>query len=162
MNGDDVNRAILFLLQRDARRITPQEIGERIGVSASTIRRRIETMEDEGIIRGYYPSIDYDEAGFQLHLLFICRAPGLSRETLASDARTVRGVVSVREVLNGSDNVQIEAVGTDTDDIARINDELSDLGLTVVNSKLIKSTFVQPFDHFGERIVRKLDDESSR
>ncbi|WP_254531144.1 Lrp/AsnC family transcriptional regulator [Natrinema gelatinilyticum] len=159
MNGNDVNKAILYLLQQDSRRTTTQEMAERIGVSASAIRTRIEQMEDEGIIRGYYPSIDYDKAGLQLHLLFICRAPELGREALATEARTVRGVVGIREVLNGSANVQIEAVGTNTDDVARITDELSDLGLTVVNSKLIKSASVQPFDHFGEQIVGELDDQ---
>lgn len=162
MNGDDVNKAILYLLQQDSRRTTTQEMAERIGVSTSAIRTRIEQMEDEGIIRGYYPSIDYDKAGLQLHLLFICRAPELEREALATEARTVRGVVGIREVLNGSANVQIEAVGTNTDDVARITDELSDLGLTVVNSKLIKSASVQPFDHFGEQIVEELDDQPAR
>lgn len=159
MELDDVNKAILFLLQQDSRRITTHEMAERVDVSASTIRNRIETMEAEGIIEGYYPEIDYDKAGLQLHMLFICSAPSLEREALATDARDVSGVVGIHEVLNGTENIQIEAVGTDTDDVGRVSDELSDLGLTVVNSKVLKSSYIQPFDHFGEQLVDEPNDE---
>lgn len=75
--------------------------------------------------------------------------------SLARKAREVKGVVAVYEVLNGTDNIQIEAVGTDTDDMARINDALSNLGLEVINSKVIKSTYLQPYDHFGRSIVEE-------
>jgi len=158
MELDEVDKGILYLLQRDARRVTTKEMGERVGVSASTVRNRIEQLEDEGIIRGYHPDIDYDKAGLQLHVLFICRAESADRDQLAAEACSVSGVVQTQEVLNGSDNLQIEAVGTDTDDIARISDELAELGLDVVNSKILKSTRVQPFDHFGRELVEG-DDE---
>lgn len=153
MDLDATNKAVLYLLQRDARRITTQEMADRIGVSASTVRNRIEQLESEGIIRGYHPDVDYDKAGLQLHVLFICSAPNPERERLAREAREVSGVVTIQEVLNGTDNVQIEAVGTDTDDIARVSDELSELGFDVVNSKILKSFHKQPFDHFGQHLV---------
>ena len=159
MDLDETNKAVLYLLQRDARRITTQEMAEKIGVSASTVRNRIEQLEEEGIIRGYHPDVNYDKAGLQLHVLFICSAPNPERERLAREAREVSGVVTIQEVLNGEDNVQIEAVGTDTDDIARISDELSALGFDVVNSKILKSFHTQPFDHFGQHLVDEDDEE---
>ena len=158
MELDDVDKGILFLLQQDARHLTTKEMGERVGVSASTVRNRIERLEDEGIIRGYHPDIDYDKAGLQLHVLFICSAESADRDRLATEACSVNGVVQTQEVLNGSDNLQVEAVGTDTDDIARISDALHDLGLDVVNSKILKSTRVQPFDHFGRDVVEDGDE----
>ena len=150
---DDVDRGILYLLQHDARRIATQEMGDRVGVSASTVRNRIEKMEEDGVIRGYLPQIDYDRAGLQLHVLFICSSPGPERDRLAKRARDVEGVVTVQEVLNGDDNIQIEAVGTDTDDVARISDRFEQIGLKVTNSKILKGTHRQPFDHFGEDVV---------
>ena len=152
MELDEVDEGILYLLQQDARHLTTTEMAERVGVSASTVRNRIERLESEGVVRGYRPVIDYDEAGYQLHVLFICRAESAERDRFASEACTISGVVQTQEVLNGSDNLQVEAVGTDTDDIARISDGLSAIGLDVVNSKILKSTRVQPFDHFGEGI----------
>lgn len=150
---DETDKGILYLLQRDARRITSQEIAERVGVSASTVRNRIENMEEAGVISGYYPDIDYDEADLQLHVEIICSAPTPERERLVKEARDVDGVIALREVLNGTENVQIDAVGTTSDDVARITDDLSDLGLDVVNTKIIKDTYTQPFNHFGETLV---------
>lgn len=153
MNLDDTDKGILYMLQNDARDVTTEEMAEEVGVSASTVRNRIEKMEERGVIRGYHPDVDYDRAGLQLHVFFICRAPNPRREQLAKKARDVNGVVTIHEVLNGEENVQIEAVSTDTDDMARITEELSERGLDVVNSKVLKSTHIQPFDHFGEHIV---------
>ncbi|WP_436927616.1 Lrp/AsnC family transcriptional regulator [Halosimplex amylolyticum] len=153
MDLDEVDKGILYLLQRDARKITTKEMAEQVGVSASTVRNRIEQMEEYGIIRGYNPDIDYDKAGLQLYVEIICSAPNPQRERLADQARDISGVVSIREVLNGQENIQIDAVGTDSDDVARITDELSELGLQVVNTKIIKDTVIQPLNHFGEHVV---------
>ncbi|WP_247003155.1 Lrp/AsnC family transcriptional regulator [Halosolutus gelatinilyticus] len=154
MELDDVDKGILYLLQRDARSVTTEEIGDRVGVSASTVRNRIEKLEDASIIRGYYPDIDYDKAGLQLYVEIICSAPNPQREHLVDEARDVNGIIAVREVLNGKENVQIDAVGTESDDVARITDELSEIGMEVVNTKIIKETYTQPFSHFGRHIVR--------
>lgn len=153
MKLDDTDKGILYLLQQDARRITTKEMAERVGVSASTVRNRIERLEERDIIRGYHPDVDYDEAGLQLHVEMICSAPNPRRAEFAKAARDVDGVVAIREVLNGNENVQIDAVGTNSDDVARITDELSDIGLDVVNTKIIKDTHIQPFNHFGEHVV---------
>lgn len=158
MELDDTDRGILYLLQRDARRITTEEMAEEVGVSASTVRNRISQMEEAGIIRSYYPDIDYDKAGLQLYVEFICTAPNTQREKLAREARQVSGVISIREVLNGDKNIQIDAVGTDSDDVARINDELSEIGLAVNNTKIIKATYTQPFNHFGRSVVEEEDE----
>ena len=159
MQLDDTDKGILYLLQQDARRLTTEEMAEQVGVSASTVRNRIQRMEDIGIIRGYYPDIDYDKAGLQLYVEIICSVPNPKRELLAKEAREVSGVIAIREVLNGQKNIQIDAVGTDSDDVARITDELSEIGMEVANTKIIKDTFTQPFNHFGQHVVEGDDSE---
>lgn len=155
MELDNTDKGILYLLQHDARRLTIDDMAEQVDVSASTVRNRIERMEDLDIIRGYYPDIDYDKAGLQLYVEIICSVPNPKREQLAREAREVSGVIAIREVLNGQENIQIDAVGTDSDDVARITDELSEMGLEVANTKIIKDTFTQPFNHFGHHVVEK-------
>lgn len=49
---DDIDSAILRILQRSAR-ATNSEIGEAAGLSASAVSRRIQALEDEGVIVGY-------------------------------------------------------------------------------------------------------------
>ena len=119
---DKTNRAILSLLQRDARGLTAKEMAERVGVSASTVRNRIEQMEDDGVIRGYHPIVDYGKAGLQLHILFMCAAPSHEWEGLARDARQVSGVISIAEVIDGNDNLQI--VVRNTGDSTRLKTRL--------------------------------------
>lgn len=152
---DETDRGVLYLLQHDARRITTQEMADQLSVSASTVRNHIEQLEDVGVIRGYQPVIDYDKAGLQLYVELICSAPNATRDQRAQDARDVNGVISIRQVLNGTENIQIDAVGTDADDVARISDELAETGLEVVSTKIIKDTFSQPFNHFGQGIVEE-------
>lgn len=153
MELDDTDKGILYCLQRDARRLTTQEMASSVGVSASTVRNRIDRLEENGIIRGYHPDVDYDAAGLQLYVEIICRAPNPEREAMVTEARAVSGIIALREVLNGTENVQIDAVVTESDDVARITDELCNIGLEVVNTKLIKETYVQPLDHFGQHLA---------
>ena len=41
-----------------------QEMAEKVGVSASTIRRRIADIEATGVFGGHHPDIDYEAANF--------------------------------------------------------------------------------------------------
>lgn len=58
----EVDRGILFALQRDARTTTIDEIATLVGVSASTGCNRIDKLEDAGLIGGYYPKINSNAA----------------------------------------------------------------------------------------------------
>ncbi|MEP0201490.1 MAG: Lrp/AsnC family transcriptional regulator [Halioglobus sp.] len=49
MNFDRIDRQILSLVQRDSR-LTHQEIADRIGSSTSSVSRRIQALEEEGVI----------------------------------------------------------------------------------------------------------------
>lgn len=88
-------------------------MGEKLDVAASTVRNRMVQMEERGIIEGYQPNLDYEKAGFQLHILFTCTAPH-EPEHFAEDILDQEGVVTVREILGGSENLHVEAVGRDT------------------------------------------------
>ncbi|PSQ16368.1 transcriptional regulator, partial [Halobacteriales archaeon QS_8_69_26] len=49
---DNIDRGILYMLQEDARNTTSADIADKTGVSASTIRNRLERLEGDGVIRG--------------------------------------------------------------------------------------------------------------
>lgn len=146
---DDLDRHILFELQRDARRTSSSTIAEATGVSASTVRNRIRGLEESGIINGYHVDVDYEAAGFQLYTKIICTAPVTVREEIARKALEVPGVAAVREVMTGSENVYVNAVGTDHDDLSRIARDLDELGLKVIDEQLIRNEYVCPYHGFG-------------
>jgi len=145
---DDVDRGILYMLQRDARGTTANEIAERVGVSASTVRNRIERLEECGIIRGYVPEIDYEAANLPLRVLFVCSAPATERSAYAEKILGIKGVVDVREMMTGHRNIHVEVVGTSTSDIVRITDAIHELGVQIESSELVNQRRTQPFNHF--------------
>src|SRR6056297_3304400 len=107
---DDVDRSILYLLQRDARNTTAEEMADKAGVSASTVRNRIGQLEADGIIKGYHPEIDYEEANLPLQLTFIVTAPPRDIDAHSSAIRGIQGIVDVREMLTGRRNIHVDAV----------------------------------------------------
>ena len=145
---DDVDRSILYLLQRDARNTTAREIGDTAGVSASTVRNRIDQLEEDGIIKGYHPEIDYEAANLPLQVTFVISAPPTELKQYSAKIRAIQGVIDVREMLTGRRNVHVDVVGTNTSDITRITDAIHDIGVEIESSEMMRRRHVQPFNHF--------------
>lgn len=145
---DDLDRQILYALQQDARKTSSGTIAEMAGVSASTVRNRIQRLEEDEILTGYHADVDYEPAGYQLHTLIVCTAPVRQREELAAAALDVPGVVHVKEIMTGEENVHVSAVGTNSDDLSRIGRDLDELGLVVVDEDLIRNEHTGPFSEF--------------
>ena len=145
---DDVDRGVLFCLQEDARNTTIEEIAAEVEVSPSTVRNRIEKLEQSGIIEGYIPQINYERANFPLHVLFVCSAPAEDREELARKALDSLGVVSVRELLTSRRNLHVETVATDTKDLTQITNQLTALGFEVVSSEIMTNYYSRPWAKF--------------
>lgn len=158
---DDVDRAILQLLQRDARNLTAVDIAERVDVTDGTVRNRVGKLEDGQIIEGYVPMIDYEQAGYQLQVRIMCTAPLVEREELAREALQVEGVVEVHEVMTGKGNVEVKAVAPRHEDLTRIAQTLDGMGLGVEREELVRHHYFRPFDHFGTEDVSDGDDEGA-
>lgn len=145
---DDVDRGILYLLQLDARNTTSQDIADKVGVSASTVRNRIEQLEDSDVIQNYVPEIDYEAADLPLHVVIVVTAPPTERGEYVDRLLDVQGVVDVREMLTAENNIHAEVVGSSTEDITRVTSKIHDLGLKVESSEMVKKRRRQPFNHF--------------
>lgn len=145
---DDVDRSILFMLQQDARHTTAQEIAESVGVSASTVRNRIQQLEADDIIRGYHPDIDYEAANLPLQVTFVVSVPPADLDEYSEKVRGIQGVVDVREMLTGRRNIHVDVVGTSTAEITRITDAVHEFGAEIEDSEMMRRRHVQPFNHF--------------
>ena len=145
---DEVDRGILFALQRDARNITIQEIADEVGVSATTVRNRIDRIESADVIESYAPQINYERAGFPLKLLFICSADPDTRNQTARTVLDVGGVIDINELVTSERNLHIQAVATSTRDLTRMTEELNKHGLVIHCSEIITNHYCQPWGHF--------------
>lgn len=59
---DPTDEQIIALLQENARR-SFADIGERVGLSAAAVKRRVDRLEARGIIRGYTAIVDHAALG---------------------------------------------------------------------------------------------------
>ncbi|HET6509910.1 MAG TPA: Lrp/AsnC family transcriptional regulator [Baekduia sp.] len=71
-----MDRQILDLLVEDARR-SASEIGREVGLSPAAAKRRIDRLEESGLIRGYTAVLDHARLGSRLEAFTELRfAPG--------------------------------------------------------------------------------------
>ncbi|ASI99880.1 AsnC family transcriptional regulator [Thermococcus celer Vu 13 = JCM 8558] len=72
---DELDLRILSLLQQNAR-LSYREIARELKVAVGTVYNRIKRMEEEGIIKGFAPLVDYEKLGFGLTAVIGVKAQG--------------------------------------------------------------------------------------
>ena len=59
---DDIDKHIVNIVQQDGR-ISNAEIARQVGLAASAVLERIRKLEERGVIRGYFASVDPKQVG---------------------------------------------------------------------------------------------------
>jgi len=145
---DDVDSAILYALQEDARNTSSGDIAERTSTSDSTVRKRIQRLESDGVIKGYSAEVDYQKSGYPLRMLLYCTASIPERGDLVPGILEIDGVISVQELVTGEQNLLVTAVGESDSDITPVAQQLLEIGLTVADEVLVRSHETTPFGKF--------------
>lgn len=118
MELDDTDRAILRILQEDAR--TPfSEIARRIDMSSATVHDRVGRMEDAGVIEGYHAKVNAKEVGYGVSALVGLRVEqGREEDTLEK----LRNIEEIQEVhlTTGEWDVMLRVVAPDTDELREL------------------------------------------
>lgn len=148
---DTVDERILYYLTQEARHTSAPDIAEKVDMSAPTVRNRIRRLEDEGVIKGYHAHVDYERADGRLTNEFVCTTSATERQELAQRVLDAPGVVNVREIMSGRGDLRIEAVGTDTDDLTRIAQDITALGIEIDDEDLIHREYFRPYAQYGSR-----------
>jgi DNA-binding Lrp family transcriptional regulator len=63
---DEIDQQIVALLRDNARR-SFQDIGGRVSLSAPAVKRRVDRLERDGVIRGYSANVDPSAIGWNTH-----------------------------------------------------------------------------------------------
>ncbi|SMO82838.1 Lrp/AsnC family transcriptional regulator [Halorubrum cibi] len=113
MELDDTDRAILRILQEDAR--TPfSEIARRIDMSSATVHDRVGRMEDAGVIEGYHASVNAKAVGYGVSALVGLRVEQGRKEDALERLREIDGVREIH-LTTGEWDVILRVVAEDTD-----------------------------------------------
>jgi len=102
---DDVDRALLEALSRDAR-MPNKKLAETVGVAPSTCLARVRALREAGVLLGFHAEIDLAALGRPLQAMIAVRLAVHARKDIDDFTRTVRslpGVISVFHVTGVTD-----------------------------------------------------------
>ncbi|WP_452176541.1 HTH-type transcriptional regulator Lrp [Halobacterium litoreum] len=118
-------------------RASLRSLADDLDVSVTTVSNHLQTLEDQGVIEGYTPVVNYDELGYDVTAILQLKVEGGALPDITDRLRGHKQMVSVYEVTGDYDVV---AVGkfTDTDDMnALIKELLSDADIKESSTSVV-------------------------
>jgi len=129
-------RTILDLLAENARR-TLGDIGDRVGLSAPAVKRRIDRLEAAGVILGYTTRVDHAKLGRPLEAFTELRFSGDARvDAIAGIAAGIPEVEAVFTIAGDPDALAWIRV-SDVHELKRVIDRLRGSGDVIGTKTLI-------------------------
>ncbi len=118
MDVDETDRAILRILQEDAR--TPfSEIAREIDMSSATVHDRVSRLEEAGVIRGYHADVDATAVGLGITAVVGLRVKqGREQDTL-DRLEDVEGVQEIH-LTTGEWDVVMRIYAEDADQLREL------------------------------------------
>jgi DNA-binding Lrp family transcriptional regulator len=114
---DDIDRRIVALLRQNARR-SFQNIGGKVALSAPAVKRRVDRLEADGVIRSYAAVVDPAAMGWHTHAVVALYCEGrmsggevraaVERHPEVEAAYTVAGEASAILHVRAADTTHLE------------------------------------------------------
>ncbi len=113
-NLDEIDRRLLAELQAEGR-ITNVELAQRVGLTAPPCLRRVRSLEEGGIIKGYHADLDASRLGFTITVFALVSLRSQAEEALRAFEEHMKGLPEVREchMLNGEIDFILKIVSRD-------------------------------------------------
>ena len=118
-------------------RASLRSLADDLDVSVTTVSNHLQTLEEEGVVDGYTPVVDYERLGFDVTAILQLKVDGNALPDITDRLRGHKQMVSVYEVTGDYD---VFAVGKfqDTDDMnALIKELLSDADINESNTSVV-------------------------
>ncbi len=118
----DTDRRILNVLQRNGR-VSNAELADQVNLSASACHRRVQRLEQDGIIRNYVAMLDPRKIGVPATIFVEITLSTQADEVLEAFEKAVARIPDVLEchLMAGSADYILKVVAENTDDFARIH-----------------------------------------
>ena len=158
---DPIDRKILAELQADGR-MTNVELAKRVGISAPPCLRRVRTLEEQGLIRGYHADVNPRELGFEVQVFAMVGLQSQAEADLSAFENRCRSWPLVREchMLNGEVDFILKCVAPD---LSTFQSFLTEQLTAAENVASVKTSLVirdakdepgVPFEVLEERLSR--------
>ncbi|QZY00637.1 HTH-type transcriptional regulator Lrp [Halobaculum rubrum] len=124
-------------------RASLRSLGEDLDVSVTTVSNHLRDLEDEGVIEGYTPRVNYDRLGYDVTAIVQLKVEGSALPEIVDRLREQKQMVTVYEVTGDYDVI---AVGKfhDTDEMNEgIKGLLADQDIRETNTSVVLNTVVE-------------------
>ena len=140
---DATDREIVALLRKDARR-SFQDIGRHVHLSAPAVKRRVDRLEQEGVILGYTAIINPPSFGWHAEAFVDLYCDGkMPAEAIKRSVEDEPRVVSAHTVA-GESSALLHVMAEDTKDLERVLEQIrSSQGVTRTVTEVVLSTLFQ-------------------
>jgi DNA-binding Lrp family transcriptional regulator len=142
MTYENLDERLVNALLDDGR-ASLRSLAERLDVSVTTVSNHLKDLEEEGVIDGYTPRVDYDALGYDVTAVIQLKIEGSAITDVTDTLREAKQMISVYEVTGDHDVI---AVGkfTDTDDMNRqIKALLEDANVKESNTSVVLNTVAE-------------------
>ena len=113
---DDIDRRIVALLRENARR-SFRDIGSHVGLTAPAVKRRVDRLEADGVIRGYTAMVDPRAFGWHAEAFVDLYCEGrMPADSIKGAVEGEPGVVSAHTVA-GEASALLHVRAADTKDL---------------------------------------------
>ncbi|MFB6222676.1 MAG: HTH-type transcriptional regulator Lrp [Haloarcula sp.] len=136
---DDTDRQVVNALLEDGR-ASARDVAAATGIAATTVSRRMDNLESDGVIDEYTVDIDYGALGYDVTAVFQLSVEGGGLARVVDQLREQRKMIAVYEVTGSHDVV---AVGkfTDTAEMnALIKTLLTDADIHSASTSVVLNT----------------------
>ena len=140
---DRIDHQIVALLRENARR-SFQDIGSNVSLSAPAVKRRVDRLEREGVIRGYSANLDPAAFGWNTHAFVELFCEGSMSGEEVREAVTAHPEVEGAYTIAGAPSAILHLRAADTAHLETALERIRDIqGVTRTQTQVVLSTLFE-------------------
>lgn len=153
MTYENLDAKLINALLGDGR-ASLRSLAEQLDVSVTTVSNHLRDLEDEGVIEGYTPKVNYEALGYDVTAVIQLKVEGSSLPDITDRLSDQKQMTSVYEVTGDYDVIAIGKF-TDTDGMNnQIKAILTDEEIRESNTSVVLNAVVE-----SEQFTLETDDE---
>lgn len=140
---DDIDRKIVALLRQDARR-SFQDIGSHVALSAPAVKRRVDRLKGDGVIRSYAAVVDPAAMGWHTHAVVALYCEGRMSGAEVRSAIEPHAEVESAYTVAGEASAILHVRAADTQHLEEALERLRDTpGVRRTHTQVVLSTLFE-------------------
>jgi len=142
MTYENLDAKLINALLGDGR-ASLRSLAEELDVSVTTVSNHLRDLEDEGVIEGYTPRVNYDAIGYDVTAILQLKVEGSALPDVTETLRNQKQMISVYEVTGDYDVIAIGKF-PDTDGMNdQIKTLLTDANIRESNTSVVLNAAVE-------------------